>query len=335
MEVGMARVLGLCIVVAAGVIGVAPIVPAAATLLAQAQFQFVISATDANGIPVTDVTPADVLMSENGIANRIVKVEPYHVPVKLTIAVDNGPTSSDALAHYRIGLREMIEALPAEIEVTLITIAPQPRMVARPTLERDEILRGVNGFAPEQQGPRFTDALVEYSKRIQKEIEDTKRVDSLPVLVMVSTTAQEQSSYAVPEIQSALNFLRARKAKVYVTMVATRNRGAALGDLSSGLDAQTTDLAGVTDLNTNRQALIAIPLTEATGGRYEALSASSRLATLLPEFGEEIAALHTKLYNQLLVTAERQPGLTGPLQDPGIELARPGLTGQVSLDGLP
>jgi hypothetical protein len=82
----------------------------------------------------------------------------------------------------------MIKALPAEIEVTLITTAPQPRMVVRPTLQRDQLLRGVNGFAPEQGAPRFTDALVEYSKRVQKEVEDTKKADSLPVLVMVSTT---------------------------------------------------------------------------------------------------------------------------------------------------
>jgi hypothetical protein len=323
------------VIVTAAVLGVATLVPASATLMAQAQFQFVVSATDAQGAPVTDVTAKDVLMSENNVANQIVKVEPFRIPVKLTIAVDNGLTSSDALAHYRTGLTEMIKALPPEIEVTLITTAPQPRMVVRPTLDRTQLLRGVNGFAPEQGAPRFTDALVEYSKRVQKELEDTKKADSLPVLIMVSTTAQEQASYEVPEIQKALNFLQARKTKVYVAMVATRNRDAALGDLSARRDAQSTDLSGLNDLNTNRQAMIAIPIVKATGGRYEPLAVSSRLATLLPEFGETIAALHKKHYNQLLVTAQRQQSLTGPLQNPRIELARPGLTGQVSLDGLP
>ena len=319
----------------AALIGLVTLGAASATLVAQAQFQFVVSATDAAGAPVTDVTPKDVLMSENGVANQIVKVEPYRVPVKLTIAVDNGQTSSDALAHYRTGLTALVKALPPEVEVTVITTAPQPRMVVRPTLDRAQLLRGINGFAPEQANPRFTDALVEYSKRLQKELEDTKKADSLPVLILVSTTAPETASYEVPEIQKALGFLQARKAKVFVTMVATRNRDAAFGDLSARRDAQTTDLAGMNDLNTNRQALIAIPVVKATGGRYEALSVSSRLATLLPEFGEAVGKLHSTHYNQLLVTAQRQPSLTGPLQNPRIELARPGLTGQVSLDGLP
>ena len=331
----MARVHGLPVGLAAAGLGVALIVSASASLMAQAQFQFIVSATDAKGVPVTDVTAKDVLMSENSVANQIVKVEPYHVPVKLTIAVDNGLTSADALAHYRTGLTALINALPAEVEVTLITTAPQPRMVVRPTLDRQQLLRGVNGFAPEQQAPRFTDALVEYSKRLQKELEDTKKADSLPVLVMVSTTAQEQSSYEVPEIQKALGFLQARKTKIYVTMVAVRSRDASLASLADRREALSTDLSGLNDLNTNRQALIAIPATKATGGRYEALAVSSRLATLLPEFGDEIATLHNTHYHQWLVTAQRQPGLSGPLQNPQIELARPGLTGQVSLDGLP
>ena len=316
-------------------IGAAVLVLASATLVAQAQFQFIIAATDAKGVPVTDVTPAEILMSENGVANEIAKVEPFHMPVTLTIAVDNGPLSNEALSHYRSGLTALVKALPPEVEVTLIATAPQPRMVVRPTLNRDQVLRGINGFAPERENPRFTDALVEFSQRLEKELKDKKKVDPVPVMVMISTTANEQASYEVPAIQKALGFLQARKAKLYVTMIATRSSDATLGNLSERRDAQSADLSGLNDLNTNRQALIAIPATKATGGRYEALAISNRLTTLLPEFGEEIATLHRKLYNQVLVTVQRKPGLTGPLQNPRVELTRPGITGQVSLDGLP
>lgn len=289
---------------------------ASTRLTGQEQFQFIVSATDAQGTPVADLTPKDVLMSEAGVPNEILKVEPHRVPVKLTIAVDNGPLSREALSHYRSGLAALVKALPAEVEVTLITTSPQPRMVVRPTTNREQILRGVNGFAPEEESPRFTDSLVEFSKRYEKELNETRRLDSLPVLVMVSTTANEAASYEVPEIEKALRFLQARKTRVYVTMISVRQ-----------------DVEGLAQINTNRQALIAIPATKATNGKYEALAISTRLATLLPEWGEEIAALHRKHYNQMRVTAERSK--TGPLQDPRIEIARPGLTGQVSLDGLP
>jgi hypothetical protein len=84
-----------------------------------------------------------------------------------------------------------------------------------------------------------------------------KRFDSIPILVSVSTTAPETSSYEPPTVLKALNFLRARKGRV--------------------------------------------------------------------------AALHRKRSNQTLVTVT----LTAPLKNPRIELARDGLNGAVSLDGMP
>jgi hypothetical protein len=283
------------------------------------RFQFILAVADGNGALVTDIESHEVVMTENGVAARVLAIEPYPMPVKLTLAVDNGPGSQDALAHYRAGLTGLVKALPTDIEVTLITTAPQPRMVVRPTTNRERILRGINGFAPEDGSPRFTDALVEYSQRLQRETRGKSAPDSLPIIVMVSTTANEATSYQVPEVERALNYLAARRARLMVTMTSTR----------------AGDATAVADLNTNRQALIAIPTVKATRGRYEALAISNRLATLLPEIGEDIAALHARHVNQLRVTVERANNATGPFQNLQIRLSRPGLTGSVSVDGLP
>ena len=48
--------------------------------------------------------------------------------------------------------------------------------------------------------------------------------------------------------------------------------------------------------------------------------------------GEEVGS---QLGDDVTDTVRRKEGLTGPLQNPRIELARPGLTGEVSLDGMP
>jgi hypothetical protein len=284
------------------------------------QFQFVVGATDANGVPVTDLKANEVVMTENGAPATILKVEPYKVPVKLTVGIDNGPDSREALSHYRSGLKGLVDALPSDIEVTLITTAPQPRNVVRATTNRQQILRGVDGFAPDDERPRFTDTIVEFAQRLERELRDKRGVpDSLPILLMVSTTANEATSYQVPEIEKALNFLATRRARLMVTMTSTR----------------AGDVTAVSDLNTNRQALIAIPATKATRGRYEAIAISSRLATLLPEYGREIAALHLSHINQFRVTVERANGATGPFQNLQVELSRQGLKGSVSADGLP
>jgi hypothetical protein len=295
--------------VTAGVIGVALLTPAA--VATQEQFQFVVSARDADGHPVIDLKAEEVVMSENGVTNQIVRIEPLHMPVKVTIAIDNGITSGDALSSSRSGLEGLVRALPPEVEIAVYAMAPQPRMVQGFTADHARAIKGINAVAPEQATPRFIDTLVEFSKRLRDELNKTKRVDSLPVLVMVSTRAPENSSYKAEELSGAVQFLEARKTRAYITTTTTSNSG---------------------NQGSGTQPDIAIPLAKATRGRYEGLANNSRLATLLPEFGTEIAALHRQHYNQFLVTAQRAGG---PLQNPRIELTRPNITGLVSVDGLP
>lgn len=278
-------------------------------------FQFFVSASDAAGAPVTDLGPEDILMSENGVRQQVAKVEPLAIPMKLTIAVDNGLDSTDVLAHYRSGLTGLVEALPPDVEITLITTAPQPRTVVRPTTDRTQILRGVNGFAPEQARPRFSDALVEYSERLQREARDRKAVPYLPVLLMVSTAAIETRSYQPEDIEKAVAFLVTRRAKVNAIVVSTRP-----GDVATSAGRDLT-----------MQSIVAIPTAKATSGRYEGLAVSNRLVTLLPEWGRDLATLHTRQIKQFRVTVERSRG--GDLQNPRIEIARPGLSGTVTVDG--
>jgi hypothetical protein len=289
---------------------------AAANLLSAqgTTFEFYISASNQTGAPVTDLRAEDVLMSENGVQQQVVKIEPVSIPLKLTIAVDNGVDSGDALVHYRSGLTGLVDALPPDVEVTLITIAPQPRVVVKST-DRTQIVRGINGFAPEQARPRFSDALVEYSRDLEKESRNKGAKPYVPVMLMLSTAANEQSSYQPKEIEKAVGFLIARKARLNVVMMSTR----------------TGQASSVETLNSQLQAVIAIPAVKMTNGRYEALAVSSRVATLLPEWGKDLAALHTRQANQFRVTVERKAG--GPLQSPRIEIARQGLAGTVSIDG--
>lgn len=290
--------------------------PVAAAAQAAQIVQFAVSATDASGKPVTDLKPEDVVMTENGVPQKVARVEPLSVPVKLTIVVDNSPDSREALVHYRTGLTGFVEALPPDVEVAFITIAPQPRNVLRPTTDRAQILRAITGFGPEAGKPRFSDAIVEFSQRLEREVKDRKVAPYVPVMVMVSTVGNPETGYQPPEIQKAANFLVARRARLNVIVVSTRAGTATSAE----------------SLNASVQSVVAMPIAKATNGRYEALALSSRLATLLPEWGRDLGALALRQANQFKVTVERTQG--GALQNPRVELARPGLNGQVTIDGV-
>jgi hypothetical protein len=277
-------------------------------------FQFYVSATSADGTPVGELGPDDIVMSENGVRQTVAKVEPVAIPMKLTIAVDNGLESSDAIVHYRVGLKGLVEALPPDVEITLITTSPQPRTVVKPTTDREQILHGLNQFAPESARPRFSDAVVEFSKRLQNEAKDKKAAPYLPILLMVSTIAIETRSYEPDDIQKAVQFLMTRHAKVNAVLASTR-----------------AGTIGLPDTDVTQQANVALPTTKATGGRFETLALANKLDTLLPEWGKDLAALQTRQTKQFRVTVERTR--SGELQKPTIEIARPGLNGTVTIDG--
>ena len=287
---------------------------------AQGPVTLYVSAIDANGATVSDIKPEEFSYKEAGQAGKIVSMEKFSLPMKVTIGVDNGPDSSQALSAYRQGLTEMVNALPPDVEVTLITMAPQPRMAVKPTTNREEILRGITRFGPDtENSARFTDTMVEFAQRIDKDLKDSKdkRLPYSPVLVMVSTTAAEVSSYQRDATEKAMATIANSGTRLMVAMTTTK----------------TGNTEAVADMNSGRQALIAIPLAKATRGRYEALAQFTRLATLLPEFGKNIAEAHKRQVNQVKVTIERPAGSTGQLKDLDVRLLRAGLNGAVSGDG--
>jgi hypothetical protein len=280
------------------------------------QLQAFISATDASGNPVTDLKPEEIAMTENGAPGKVLSLERYNLPIKLTITVDNGKESETALAALRTGLTGLVEALPSDVDVTLITTAPQPAMFVRPTTDRAQITRGISRFGVDSGPARFSDALVEYAERLEKDFKD-KKLTYAPMLVMVSTSAPESSSLQRDTIEKALKTLQTRGARVSLAMTTTR----------------PTNADSVDGLKNGRQVLIATPIVTASRGKFEALVAFSRLATLLPEWGKEIALSHARQTNQYSVVIERPGGATGPLNNLGLRLTRPGLTGGVSADG--
>jgi hypothetical protein len=280
-------------------------------------FQFVVSATDAAGAPVADLRAEDIIMSEDGVSQPVIKVEPLAVPMKLTIAVDNGKDSVDAIEYLRRGLTGLVEALPSDVEVALISTAPQPRNVVKATTDRAQLLRGINTFAPEADaGPKFTDTFMEYTERLKKESKDAKAAPYLPVLLMVSTIALDRSNYQPKQIEQAVGFLASRHAKLNTVMLSTRK-----GDVKTAAE-----------LDASMQAIIARPAAKVTNGRYELVTVPERVTALLTEWGRDLAALHKRQNQQFKVTVERERA--GELRNPKIELSRPGLNGAVTRDGF-
>jgi len=241
------------------------------------------------------------------------KVEPIDWPIKVAVLIDNGTGSSERLTHTREGVKGLLQALPGGVEISLQTTAPQPRYLVKPTTDKGAVLQGVDLLTPDSSAGRFIEGLEEATARFDKERADKERGNFFPVIVIVGSLTAEGSSIRDRDVQKMFQQLGTRAMTTHIVMVgATNNSG-------------TTNVSNAIQIGINAGKL--------TGGRYESIAATTRLQTLLPEIGTQVAQAHERQRSQYRVTFERPEGKSGP-QVGGIGLAggKP-MVVKLSLDG--
>lgn len=275
---------------------------------AQQPVVFFAAVADSAGSPVATLAPEDMKIVENGSEGKVVKVEPIDWPIRLQLLIDNGAGMGDALVQLRNGLKGLVMAMPEDIEMSLITTAPQPRTVVRPTKDRATIIQGVDRIAPDGGAARFIEALQEAAARVDKE-----KGNYFPVVVILGTTTAEGSQVLERDVQRMLQRFSDRAATVHVIML---NAGARSENQVTGAN----------------QRAVGIAVAQATGGRYEAIAASTRLATLLPDIGAQVAKSHARQSHQFRITFQRPSGASGAVGEIGI-MTRPGTTPMLTING--
>jgi len=284
----------------------------AAPVIAQEQFTFFLSARTAAGDVVSDLRAEELSVTEDGRAGRVVKLTPVRRSTNVTVLLDNGFNTNSLLGNYRSGLKAFFAALPAGVEASVVTLAPAPRWVVRPTADRDQLTAGVDRLAPDTAAPRLADGLIEAAKRVEEE--NRKQQAYFPVIVVLSTTGPEGSVPGDRELQRMASQLNTYAARVHVIM------------LSTGGTARSEVLGAP-------QVHVAKFVADQTGGRYEAIAAPTRIETMLADYAKMIERAHAFQRGQYQVTAERPAGAAGGPGRRVIGLSRPGVTFDVTPDG--
>ena len=289
-------------------LGTACVMLGGVALRAQQPFVFFASIIDGSGAPVASLAPDDVKVVENGVEGTIAKIEPIDWPINVQLLVDNGAGLGEALVQIRNGLKGLVMAMPDGIEMSLITTAPQPRNIVKPTSDHQAILQGIDRITPDSGAARFVEALNEAAARVDKE-----KGNYFPVVVILGSTTAEGSQVLERDVQRMLQRFSDRAATVHVIMVSTGSRS-------------ESTLSGANQTN------IGIAVSKQTGGRYEAIAASTRLATLLPEIGTQVAKSHARQSHQFRITFQRPNGASGALGEIGMS-SRPGTTPTLTING--
>jgi hypothetical protein len=263
---------------------VAVVLPAAA-LRAEAQFTLLASFVErGTGNPVETVTSGDLSVTEDGLPATVVKVEPVVRSVKVQVLIDNGAGIGRNIGELRNGLRGLLDALPPDVEATLVTTSPQPRFLVRASKNRDELRKGIDRLAPDTGSGRFTESLREAAERANKD------KDAFAVIIAAGTTSGD-TRILESDMQQALEQVGRNPMLVYVLLYA--------GERSSS--------GGVNQVEVGERA------AQMTSGRYEFVNGMSRYSTLLTELGGEVAKQVSGNTRQFRVTVQRPDGKRGEL----------------------
>jgi len=169
--------------------------------------------------------------------------------------------------------------LPDGTEVTLVTTAPQPRIVVKATTDRAAQLKGVDVLTPDGGAGRFVESLNEAMQRVERD-----KTEFFPVIISAGTQAGDTGGEVENAYKQLMSRLQKRSATFHVVMF-SKGTGQ-----TAGGGAQTE---------------VGLQLTKASGGRYEAIAVGSRLATLLPEIGAQVAKSQENQSHQFRITIAR------------------------------
>ena len=274
---------------------------------AQQQVQLFASVADVTGKPVATLEPSDLKVMEGGVEAKIVKVEPVNWPVKVQLLLDNGiGLGGQNIQSLKDGVKGLIEALPDNLEVTIVTTAPQPRTLVRPTTDKAKMIEGLSLLAPDSGAGRFVESMNEATQRIEKD-----KTDHFPIIIS-SATSSGDANVLERDVKKIFERIQKKPTTVHVILL-NSTTGSATGGAN--------------------QTQIGLSVTQATRGRFENIAVPTRLATLLPEIGKKVAESVEKQSHQFRLTLERPAGKSGEVGQLSAG-ARSGLTLKgLSMDG--
>ena len=237
----------------------------AATIVASAQGQtrkVYVTAFDANGAPVTDLSLEDFIVKESGKPHPIVSLGPATAKMQIAILIDDNGSGI-----FRVGVARFIEALLGRADFSISVVAGQTMKLVDYTSDPGPLSDAIAkvGARPTTQETLLLDGLMGVAKDIEKR--------KMPRPVIVALTA---GATAVTPMQpdDALNELRKSGAQLYVVAVLTH--------------AATPTRPG--DLLNEGHALAAVlgDGPKRTGGDRVEISAIAGVDTGLGRFAEEL-----------------------------------------------
>jgi len=192
----------------------------AAVLPADTERTVLFSAVDSKGVPIKDMTAADLVVKENGKERAIASVKPATDPFQIFLIVDDGGTGA-----FQAPVAQFLQTMFGKAQFGLSLLNPQPIRITDLTDDANALRTAVGRLG--QRGRITPDG-----EQIIGSVSDAARALSAkkaahPVIVVLTVSGEPAGS---PRSQEALNDVKAANAILHVVFITGTETGQLLGD---------------------------------------------------------------------------------------------------------
>ncbi len=140
-----------------------------------------VSALDGKGEPIEGLTPADVIVREDGVRREVLRISRATEPIDIALLVDNSAAAEDAISHMREALSRFVSKMAGNNQIAIVALADRPTILVDYTSDQKALANGIGRlFAMSTSGMTLLDAIVETSRGLARR--ETPRAAVVPVI---------------------------------------------------------------------------------------------------------------------------------------------------------
>ena len=151
--------------------------------------QIVVSAVDSDGIPIADLAPSDIIITEDGTRREILSVRRDTDPKQIALLVDTSQAAEPAIQDFKKAAGAFVESMGGGHEISIISFGGTPRILTEATTALAQLRDGVGKiFSYSNTASYLLDAVSEIVRGFQR------RSAPRPVIVVVATLGVDYSN---------------------------------------------------------------------------------------------------------------------------------------------
>jgi len=218
-----------------------------------------VEAVDGTGKAIAGLTGADFAIVEGGVQRDITRVSPADDPMRIVLLVDNSESMHSSVEDVRKAVQVFVDGIGPQHEIGLITIGNTPVVRQTPSTDHAKI-KDLAQKMSTSGGTMLIAAVMEMYDRFLRDVRGR-----WPMFIIITSDGAEASAAVDPrKFNAMLQDMQVKGLVAHAIVMSTMGRGV--------------------------EVAVTQALTQATGGHYDSISASSALPQKLTELAAAITA---------------------------------------------